>query len=120
MRENRTSGSEGGGTEQSVLPTPILKRGFFSCFQRFLSRTDVMIVLSVGQGQASSDDYPFSDDASRAHGASPDPESSDDSASSASELEKEMLVRLVVVHLVHVIEHRAQERRGREVAEAAA
>ena len=23
MRENRTSGSEGGGTEQSVLPTPI-------------------------------------------------------------------------------------------------
>ncbi len=24
MRENRTSGSEGGGTEQSVLPTPIL------------------------------------------------------------------------------------------------
>ena len=25
MRENRTSGSEGGGTEQSVLPTPILE-----------------------------------------------------------------------------------------------
>ncbi len=24
MRENRTSGSEGGGTEQSALPTPIL------------------------------------------------------------------------------------------------
>jgi len=24
MRENRTSGSEGGGTEQSVLPTPII------------------------------------------------------------------------------------------------
>ncbi len=29
MRENRTSGSEGGGTEQSVLPTPI-------CFLMFL------------------------------------------------------------------------------------
>ena len=29
MRENRTSGSEGGGTEQSVLPTPILKKAFY-------------------------------------------------------------------------------------------
>ncbi len=33
MRENRTSGSEGGGTEQSVLPTPIKWRGFpFTAF----------------------------------------------------------------------------------------
>ena len=32
MRENRTSGSEGGGTEQSVLPTPIVKGDFYPVF----------------------------------------------------------------------------------------
>jgi len=49
MRENRTSGSEGGGTEQSVLPTPIFTfnaRCHFTIGIKGLSRNNFLSLLA--------------------------------------------------------------------------